>query len=358
MKNVFLVKTPLQLLNAMEAKYFFNLDKKQCVLIIMGDRKSQHQLLMLSEAVDEWEDVIVLNNVCLFFGNPFNKCNSFWFKCFGRINFFNKSIFNIRRLNKISRYIGDVDYIFLGYVKYVFMRHFANITPHKKIYLLDDGSATLIVANQRNQGITVDSDIGFKGWLKLFVKKFFQGIKSQDLKHYNYFTMYDIDSSADDLIVRNDYRYLRSSSELLPVTSDIYFIGGPLSEVGMLSQDSYFDHLRRVQKFYSGKKIIYVAHRRESKDKLDKIKTELDFEVKLFDYPIEYQLAFVGPRPEIVASFVSTALDSCRIIFSKKIKLVSFKLESQNGSRRKQLKLMYKSYESHVGEYFTVVSNY
>ena len=102
-KSVFLIKSPLQLLNAIEAKYYFGLNSDDCILIIMGDRKSQPQILMLANAVDEWGKVIVLNRVNVFFGDPVGGCDYSFSKKWPGSILFSKSFFNVRRLRFLRR---------------------------------------------------------------------------------------------------------------------------------------------------------------------------------------------------------------------------------------------------------------
>ncbi|MFK5947615.1 MAG: hypothetical protein QM500_02450, partial [Methylococcales bacterium] len=124
------------------------------------------------------------------------------------------------------------------------------------------------------------------------------------------------------------------------------------------TEDEYLMQLSKVKKYFGLKPLIYIAHRRDSEDKLDVIKTKLGIKVVLFDYPIEYQLAFIGPRPIVLTSFFSAALDSCRLIFGKKLKIISFKLDMENSPKREKVESIYTSYESYINDSFIVESDY
>ncbi len=99
MKSVFLIKTPLQLLNAIEAKHYFGLSAAECILIIMGDRKSQPQILALSDATDEWDKVVTLNDVNLFSGSPFDLEQASFLGKLLRSKFFKKSFFYVKDID-------------------------------------------------------------------------------------------------------------------------------------------------------------------------------------------------------------------------------------------------------------------
>jgi len=345
MNSVFLIKTPLQLLNAIEAKHHFKLNTKDCVLIIMGDRKSQPQILMLAKNVGEWGKVIVLNETPLFFDNPFEIKHSLM-RSIWRSKFFSKSFFYVRRLNRIKKFLGELEYIFVGFARYVYMRHFVNVSPHKHVFLLDDGNATIRLAKERREGVAFNPDISWKKRLKNYLKKILQGVNDIEQEKLGFFTIYNVVAGERDPIVENKFDYVRSRLDSLDTTDDVFFLGSPLSETGIIGQRRYFDYLIKIKKYYCDNKIIYVAHRRESKEKLKKIENELALDVVQYNYPIEYQLAMIGPRPKVLASFFSSALDSCSLIFEDKLKIVSFKIDLEGSSRRDEIESIYNSYNS------------
>ncbi|VAW63012.1 hypothetical protein MNBD_GAMMA09-573 [hydrothermal vent metagenome] len=358
MKSVFLVKTPLQLLNAIEAKHYFKLSSGDCILIIMGDRKSQPQLLMLASDTQEWGKVVTLNNVNMFYGDPLDIISNSIVKKIQQLSLFKRSFFYVRRLNRISKYIGNAKYIFMGYTRYIYMNHFANITQHEKVILLDDGVGAIEYAKLRKQGVILEPNIRLKTRVKRYGKVFFQGVKGGEAENVTFFTAYDISVDKNDQVVRNDFSYLRSNVNALTVSDDVFFIGSPLSEVSIVSQENYFLYLNKIKKYFKNKTIVYIAHRRESPKKLELIKSELNLKVVLFDYPIEYQLASIGPRPKILASFVSSALDSCRLIFGDELKIISFTLDDIIDPYVEEIGAVYESYKSYTSESFNIVSEY
>lgn len=357
MKSIFLIKTPLQLLNAIEARHYFKLDPADCILIIMGDRKSQPQILNLAKKVNEWGKVVVLNDVSVFFGNPLSIGDSLLDRI-GRRKLFQRSVFYVRRLNRISHYLGKVENIFVGYTRYVYMTHFINKTPHNKVFFLDDGNGTIQLARDRMLGTGHTSVSGLRKKIKLISKKYLQGIKNKEPENACFFTAYDITVGENDQLVKNEFGYLRGLVDDLPVTNEVYFIGSPLSEAGIISQEYYLEQLQKIKKYFNNIDIVYIAHRRDSKQKLDIIKNTLNMKVILFQYPIEYQLAFIGPRPKILASFFSAALDSCRLIFGNELVIIAFRLDVSESPKRSIIESIYDSYEPLINENFIVESNY
>lgn len=357
-KNVFLVKTPLQLLNAVEAKYYFKLLLEDCVLIVLGDRKSQSQLLSLADNMHEWGLIIVLNDVGLFFGNPLNKketivCKKTWFS-----KLLYKSVFNLPRINRISKSLGNVNDIYIGYYNSVFMRHFANITPHNRVVLLDDGAVTIKLAKDRREKHTVKLDVSTKNKVKYFFKKYIQGLDAKEINSLCFFTTYDISVDKSDSVIKNNFSHIKSNIKASHIKDVIYFLGSPLDEAGIIDQKLYMNHLVRVRRYFKESDFVYIAHRRESKYRLDEISKVLNVEVVLFDYPIEYQLAIIGPRPKVISSFVSSALDNCRDIFGSEIKIIAFRLDLTTSPRKKDFELIYENYKLYENEHFFVENIY
>jgi len=356
MKSVFLVKSPLQLLNAIEAKHYFKVPKKDCVLIVMADRKSQYQLLNLVKLKAEWGTVIVLNEVNLFFGNPIETNDYGWFKRLWMGDVLKKSIFNVRRINRIRKYLPEVKYIFVGYINYVYMVHYVNVTKHDEVLLLDDGNVTFEFSRHRKNNEARNLSAIKK--LKMFLKRYLQGLESEVVKHVCFFTMYDIESSGNDCVVKNNYSHIKSQISNSQLTGNIFFLGSPLCEVGVVSSNDYLKNLSKVINYYGKSNVTYIAHRRESPERLEEIKQCLDIRVMYLELPIESYLATTNSMPKIVSSFISSALDSCRVIFGEKLTVVSFKLHITDSKEIDKIEKAYKSYEDKVNENFYIIYDY
>lgn len=115
-------------------------------------------------------------------------------------------------------------------------------------------------------------------------------------------------------------------------------------------------YLKKVRSYFSDKKIVYVAHHRENKNNLDYLRDKLKYDVIQFEFPFEYQISIIGPRPSVVASFFSSALDNCRLIFDDEIKIVSFRINLEKCPIKDEIESIYDYYKSKENECFQVVS--
>ncbi len=359
MKSIFLIKTPLQLLNAIEAKRYFNINTADSILVLMADRKSQSQLYQLASNENSWGDVVDLNDESLLYSKLSNNVNKkpFIDKIF-KLKIFKRSFFYIIKLNKLALTISEAEYIFVGHAKYMYMRHFSNILKHKKTVLLDDGNATIKIAKERMANIKLASTIRRKSKIKLFFKKKIHGLNDNEYKDLTYFTIYDIVCGSNDQIVKNTYKHIRSDINDHGISDAVYFVGSPISETRILSQEKYIEYLKRIKIYYKSKKIFYISHRRESPENLAAISESIGIEVIGFEYPLEYQLAVIGPRPKVLASFISSALDSCSLIFGNKIQIVAFEVVLSEGPFQEEIKSIYENYRMSENNNILVESNY
>jgi len=117
-------------------------------------------------------------------------------------------------------------------------------------------------------------------------------------------------------------------------------------------------HLKRVVKYFKNRDVVYVSHRRESEINLREISQKLGVKVVKFDYPLEYQLSMAGSRPQIMASFISSALDSCSLIFGDTMKIIAFKLDLKDSPVKDEIENIYDEYESNKDTTVYVENDY
>ena len=160
--------------------------------------------------------------------------------------------------------------------------------------------------------------------------------------------------------MKNTFMGLRAQAGDMPLEDTIFFLGGPLVEAGILSEKEYLWHLQKVASYFSNRRVIYVAHRRENWKRVERIGQVLGWGVRLYDFPIEFQLAVVGPHPRILAAFFSSALENCRTIFGDMLKIYAFTLSDDQFARKPErgesVKNVYDRYASLSGEFFHIVN--
>ena len=115
-----------------------------------------------------------------------------------------------------------------------------------------------------------------------------------------------------DSRAQNNFDYLNLKQKLnsvkLQESDDVFFIGQPLSELNILSEQKYLGVIESMSK---KNRIIYFPHRRESKEKI----RQLSVSVHHSDVPLELELLNIGKRPKLIVGFYSTALYSLKLLY-------------------------------------------
>jgi hypothetical protein len=234
------------------------------------------------------------------------------------------------------------------------MRHLANVLPHRETILLDDGTATLLIADSRLKGRDQHQAARLGKRVKGYLKERLLGMKSGELPELTFFTAYAFQTLPTDRLIPNTFASLRQSLKE-GRGEEIFFLGSPLTEAEILRESMHLAHLAAVRDHFAGERLIYVAHRRETPDWLRRV-AELGVEIRHFEFPIEYQIAMVGPRPRILASFISTALGNCHLIFGDSLEIVAFRMQSGSYGKKEGVDGIYHYFKTLSGPFFRIES--
>ena len=350
--NVFIIETPHQLLNAIEAKHTLNISPSFLVIILLEEYPASAYQPLISE--NEWDRIEYVAST-----TPAESAlartikDATWERARGYYQTY--ELYRLRnRLDKIANSIANVDKLFIGNYWREYMRHFGNVLDHRELYVLDDGTATLGLNDaRRNQGV---KNMQFKLKLaKMSAIEKFLGLRSAAARNLIYFTTYNLDLPPGDCAIANDYRYLRSASETAGRVDDIFFLGQTLMQEG-LSHEGYIEYVRKVKSYFKGEKLIYIPHKLEPEARVRIIEQELGLPIRRFGVPIEFQLTINKTMPKILASFCSSALENCRIIFKNTLKIKSFYIRSEDFAANPDfIASIYSYYEKMSGPCFEVV---
>ncbi|UFT98883.1 glycosyltransferase family 52 [Radiobacillus kanasensis] len=307
--NVFIIESPLQLLNSLEAKYYYKLESAECDLLVLnGDNPNSVKQIVKMVNRSDWNSIKIIG-----FGN-------------GKISWITRMI----KLKKEYKTYKDPDLVFIGDYRSDLMRDFVNKVNPRQTVLIDDGTVSLRIhrvltsENERRKFLNGDSKDRLKKLIKSMV--YLGNVPIQ--KHVDnlvLFTVYDLPSSENLLVTKNNYLYMKSISSEREKLQEVWLLGSPLVEKGILeSAEVYIDCLSKIKKHYSEvKKIVYVPHRAENEEWI-KVYDKLGFEILRPDASIELYLMIKKEIPNVVASFYSSALGNIYNIFGEQIQIDSF----------------------------------
>lgn len=283
-KCLILIESPLQLLNAYEAIKHFNIIDFTLYIRFSCVETNDSQIKKLINILD-----IKKENIRSVYIKPNNKGMSDLLSII--LVLFKLSLFN-RIYNQL--YIGNYESKFIKIVTMLYKR--------ERFFLLDDGNKSIRIQSEFKSSTYVDM-----------------------------FTMFDLKPIGNQIVIKNNYKYTK---ELISNnTSDsktVLFIGSGMSEIEIVSQEYYLQLMSLISDYYksSSLNMLYIPHRAECVDKLDKIRLIDNIDVFPIDYPIELFGVCEGIMPVRISSFCSTAILTLRAIYGCQAECFLFDYES------------------------------
>lgn len=144
-----------------------------------------------------------------------------------------------------------------------------------------------------------------------------------------FFTAYALDNQVaiGDEVVRNDYRTLSAELRRLPPDDDsVYVIGGPHLEVGEVDEGDIelALELTRFAAEYTGKNVVYMAHRRERAEKLDALREEV--KVVIPNVPFEMYPRVLGQRPRAIVGYYSSLFVTAAELLGDSVEIIALQI--------------------------------
>lgn len=290
--NLFIIRSPLQLMNAIEAKEHFS--TKNNILLIMHDSAIEN-----SASTNSTQMQLVSNL------SRFDEKIDFYYQSKSK---FSKLSSQAKLIKKLQQ--KNYEYIFSGDYGIINQLIIANLKV-SSIYLLDDGTMTLAThANKLHPSFK--SPLGKQ--LKLLRYKLF-GLTIKQNGLVNLFTNYNIKPHGSEQIVPNNYNYFKKIYAQKAVMDErIYLLGQPLTSAKAISDENYLNYLKKIINYYK-KEIIYIPHRAETiSDQLKALVSDR-FTIQKNEGPIEIVFLSKNIYPTYVVSFYSSALFNLEKIF-------------------------------------------
>lgn len=311
--NIFIIETPLQLINAVEAKHHFSLET-DCTLIILDDQ-SGNNFQQIESIIDrnDWKNIAIIANK----------------------NTLTSHILALRQLNRfIKIHCDSFSRLFIGEYRAKLMRHLANLPAFSEVYLLDDGTATHKIAEYRLLYLQGKTPHKYQRGLKKYInKRRLLGLRDQDLEKIHFFTVFNIPHQLPDQVTLHNYNYHRSLTQSFSTLEHSFFIGCPIMEMNIVSHQNYFRYLKTIASLHTGK-ILYIPHRRENTEKLEEISHITGWECKTLGMPVELYMLKNRLTPINVLGLYSTALDNCQIIFGDQLPITAYRIPKEDIAKK------------------------
>lgn len=242
----------------------------------------------------------------------------------------------IKIIEILQRYIFGLQ-LFLKYKKTntvflildfrnTFMHFLRCIFKKSKFILIDDGLQTLESYNEYIKNkiyLPINQYKGFFGKINIFLNFGFQ-LRHLLFSKIELFSIYSNElnlskESSNKLLFVS--KVLKKKYKLKYSSSLVYFSGTKLVERNALTIDEELYILKKIKNYWKskGKKLVYVAKRTTSREKLKIIEEKLSIKTIFFDLPLELAL-MVNHKlklPNIICSLGSTTNKTIPIIYKK-----------------------------------------
>ncbi len=283
--NLFIIRSPLQLINSLEAIEYFKLKNNILVLIYNNTDNTNIQMDKMANYYS-WKKIITVNKE--------------------------------QKKSKMLDYVKLIKKLKITSYNYVFFSNFGSVQriilanlKIKNLFFVDDGVETI----NRYEEIFVKNKIN-KFRVKL-ARFWLFGLKTKIKNTINLFTYFDLKPFRGSKVIQNNLehfqkKYLKESLK----DNYVYLLGQPLVSTNLLSVKDYFLYIDKILSSVN-EKIIYIPHRTEViSERLKLYESEL-FEIKNLNMPVEMYFLENKIYPLHVVSFMTTAFFTLKKLFSK-----------------------------------------
>ena len=334
--NLFFIGTPLQLLNAIEARDYFEFSDNHLVVALDLHFWPKTDVFKRLIRPQDWESVhyVTLHKTTAKI-SPTLAGKYFSVK-FENLFYKYHQYRNLSSLQRIARTFPSVENLILGNYHRDQSRHFPNLVRYNNLYLVDDGTDVLYISRERRESVAdgppptgaAGPNSAWHRWLWKMNESLRWNQRQAD--RITFFSAYDIAVGDRDRLVKNDYRCLRSRLAPAARRDSCLFLGQCLVRDGYLDEDTYFAYLAEARSHLKDEPVVYVPHPRESSRVVDYVHRRLGFAIRRFNLPVEWQLMSDQVRPAVLASFFCSALVACAAIFPGEFKLKAFYIEPKD----------------------------
>ena len=315
--SIFVVSTPLQLLNAIEARYALVASSAETELWVVSKHEGHRFTWQCAEGIFQSHfsrlRLLELRNVSVRDGIR---------GALGAL------ISNRRRLRLLPREYPACQRVLIGNPRTREHLYLASLFSDSHLTCLDDGTGTVsfferVAAGGGLHGGGLVIDARKNARLREYCFRVFYGNYREPLRRAEVFTAFVTSAeSAGFVASENAYAWLKSQRRAKGPRDGTHFLGAPFVERNELPWDIYKAWLQRLAGVLP-KPILYVAHWAESNAQLQRIESELGIACRRFERPYEIEYLLGGEAPACVASWFSSALDVLALVPDEDVRLVA-----------------------------------
>ena len=281
------VKTPMQMLNALEYLYKMNIKTEDVDLFNANDHQQFSKIIQKIAGKHQWKRTFhhtMLGNrwaISRLISALITRCLVFFYF---RINY---------------------DYVIVGHYSQSIQRFFLRKKYGKKV-LVDDGIQTLNIKEIRKNEIENNIIEDYNPTrLNRMINRVW-GFDKKIIQSIVVFTSFNIEPYKIDTLNRNNFDLIKDGLDNFKEDNSILFVGSDISEIGGLDEQTYIASVKKVKSHYAPMKMYYCPKKTENAEKLLKISSFV--EIIKINYPVELLPVIDGFKPKVFASLYSSAI--------------------------------------------------
>ncbi len=301
MADLFIVRTPMQIVSAIEAMHYFHSSNNTLVIIY---NKKKNNFKQIQKIIDIFHLATLFKNIIEVKSTQPSK--------------FLLTLKLIRKFKKHS-----YNKLFIGLYDSMGKLFLANLS-YQQAYLIDDGTAT-IVAHQHIVRTMHSQTVGSKELRALFF-----GLHTQHRTPLHFFTLFHLTPYSDETIITHRFEYLKQRfTQQYHHSTTIYLLGQNLTDVAIVSAEKYLCYIQQILKHYPDRNIVYIPHRLETLHPELYALQHSKFTVMHNTMPIELYFLTNRIYPNHIISFFTSALYTLNILFDEAT-IESFSIASED----------------------------
>ena len=204
----------------------------------------------------------------------------------------------------------NFDFVFISDARLYIFVDIANALNNPQTYLTDDGTCTILAMHSlQTYGTYFALSKSTCAERQRKIKEVKKRYNLWDLPSikYDLFTVFDYESTDKISVVQNPMQHYQHAHKRIDEGS-VLFIGQPLTTSGYFSSDVYLECIRDIASHYGGKKIKYLPHPRQCHEEVKKLKGIDSVDILDTKLAAETLLMSFDTTPSIVCGFYSAAL--------------------------------------------------
>ena len=284
-KVVCVVRTPLQLFNAIEACQRFHQNHLKYLVLVAGSSVDLNMMQSMLQPDQDW----ALVHTIIFQG---------W-----RKHFYGW------QLNHWLHALKPVKSVYIGMITHVPL-HIVNVLQPAHVWILDDGNESLMIARQIHAWQQQKTTLQNRWQDQLLDLQ----LNPQRLLKANFFSTFEI-QAPNNTLVKNDYRCFKAKVHLLPMRPDILVIGSNLVATYLKDESRLLLRLQQLRQHLPPEvPYWYAPHRYEPASLIQQIQ-KLGYQIYHTPSILEYSQLQQGWRFSASYSIRSTAIETLYKIY-------------------------------------------